>query len=186
MRDRATRNKIRKELGFYLEERTRELVAQGMDPEEAAREAEAAFGDVRRIEDETMREAELGMIKREGRGWAMETWVGDIRMAFKGLQRNPTFALAVVLLLATGIAATTTVFAVVDAVVIRPLPYPEPEELIYLDNGAHAPVDFVIWESEISSIRIWGGVWNREADLTGEGPEQVPQDPEEGTGESHG
>ncbi|MCZ6689108.1 MAG: ABC transporter permease, partial [Planctomycetota bacterium] len=118
----------------------------------------------------TMREAELGMIKREGRGWAMETWVGAIRMAFKGLQRNPTFALAVELLLATGIAATTTVFAVVDAVVIRALPYPEPEELIYLDNGAHARVDFVIWESEISSIRIWGGVWNREADLTGEGP----------------
>ena len=170
MRDRATRNKIRKELGFYLEERTRELVAQGMDPEEAAREAEAAFGDVRRIEDETMREAELGMIKREGRVWAMETWVGDIRMAFKGLQRHPTFALAVVLLLATGIAATTTVFAVVDAVVIRALPYPEPEELIYLDNGAHAPVDFVIWESEISSIRTWGGVLNYEADLTGEGP----------------
>ena len=170
MRDRATRNKIRKELGFYLEERTRELVAQGMDPEEAAREAEAAFGDVRRIESEMMREAELGMTKREGRVWTMETWVGDIRMAFKGLQRHPTFALAVVLLLATGIAATTTVFAVVDAVVIRALPYPEPEELIYLDNGAHARVDFVIWESEISSIRIWGGVWYDVADLTGDGP----------------
>ncbi len=172
MRDRATRNKIRKELGFYLEERTRELVAQGMEPEEAAREAEAAFGDVRRIEDETMREAELGMTKREGRVWAMETWVGDIRMAFKGLQRNPTFAVGVVLLLATGIAATTTVFAIVDAVVIRALPYPEPEELIYLvsDIGAHARVDFVIYESEISSIRTWGGVFNFDSDLTGEGP----------------
>ncbi len=110
MRKRAARQLIRQELRFYLEERTREFVAQGMDPESAARAAEKAFGDMRRIEGEMMREAELAAAKREGRGWAMETWVSDIRMALRGLQRNPGFAMGVILLLATGIAAATTVF----------------------------------------------------------------------------
>ncbi len=57
MRDRATRRKIQKELCFYLEERTRELVAQGMVPESAARVAEAAFGDVGRLDSEILRDA---------------------------------------------------------------------------------------------------------------------------------
>ena len=107
---------------------------------------------------------------REGMGWGMEAWISDIRMAFRGLRRNPTFSVGVVLLLATGIAATTTVFAVVDAVAIRPLAYPEPEELVYVGNPAHSAADFVIWEAEISTIRTWGGPWTGEADLTEEGP----------------
>ena len=78
MRDRATRQQVRKELRFYLEERTRELVEQGMDPESAARAAEAAFGDVRRIEGEMMREAELAGAGREGRAWTTSTrWRRD-------------------------------------------------------------------------------------------------------------
>ena len=66
-----------------------------------------------------------GATRRGGRGWGMGAWISDMRMALRGLRRNPTFSLGVVLLLATGIAATTTVFAVVDAVAIRPLAYPE-------------------------------------------------------------
>ena len=150
MKKRATRHQIREELRFYLEARAREFVAQGMDPESAARAAEAAFGDVRRIEGEMMREAELAAAKREGRGWAMATWASDIRMALRGLRRNPGFAVGVILLLATGIAATTTVFAVVDAVAIRTLPYPEPEDLVYIGDPAHSAADFAICAKDCS------------------------------------
>ena len=54
----------------------------------------------------------------------------DLRHSLRGLQRRPTFALAVVLTLALGIGATTAIFSVVNAVVIKPLPYPEPDAIV--------------------------------------------------------
>ena len=116
MRDGPTRKEIREELRFYLDERARELVEQGMGADEAARAAEGAFGDVSRIEDEILREAEAAVMKRD-RTWAIERWLLDVAMAFRSLRRNPAFAVWVIILLATGIAASTTVFSVVDAVV---------------------------------------------------------------------
>ncbi len=54
----------------------------------------------------------------------------DLRHTLRGLRRRPTFTLAVVLTLALGIGATTAIFSVVNAVVIKPLPYPEPEAIV--------------------------------------------------------
>ena len=96
----------------------------------------------------------------------------DIRYAFRSLWRQPAFALTVTLLIAAGIGAATTVFSVVDGVLLRRLPYPEPDRLVYLSNGSHPPVEFREWEREITTVGDWGGIWTEAADLTGDGPPQ--------------
>ena len=149
---RPTRRDVEEELRFHLEERAREYEAHGMSPNEAAAAARAAFGDVRRIEDELLREAGLrsaGHGSPSGPG----AWSEDVRAGLRALRRSPRFTLGVALLLATGIGATTAVFAVVDAVVIRPLPYPDPDRLVELEQGAHSPADFVIWTGSPIDLR---------------------------------
>ena len=96
----------------------------------------------------------------------------DIRYALRSLRGRPAFAATVVLLLGAGIGAATTVFSVVDGVLLRRLPYPEPHELVYLSNASHPPVEFREWEREISAVSEWGAIWNEAADLSGDGPPQ--------------
>ncbi len=98
----------------------------------------------------------------------------DIKYAARSLAKRPGFAVTVVLLLATGIGAATAVFSVVDAVLLRQLPYPDPDRLVYLEEGAHPPADFADWEREVESIATWGGVFSDEVDITGaERPDRI-------------
>jgi len=96
----------------------------------------------------------------------------DIRYALRSLRTRPAFALTVTLLLGAGIGATNTVFSVVDGVLLRRLPYPEPERLVYLSHASHPPIEFQEWQRDISAVSEWGGIWTEEADLTGDGPPQ--------------
>jgi len=64
----------------------------------------------------------------------METLVGDLRHALRGLRRSPGFAAAAIAILALGLAATTAVFSVADAVLFRPLPYQRPQQLVVINE----------------------------------------------------
>ncbi len=98
----------------------------------------------------------------------------DLRYAMRTLARTPGFALMAIMILGVGIGATTTIFSVVDTVVLRPLPYPDPGELVYVDNGSHTVPDFIEWRDKIGSFSAIAGAWDGEADLTGEGtPERL-------------
>lgn len=98
----------------------------------------------------------------------------DLKYAHRSLAKRPGFAATVILLLATGIGAATAVFSVVDAVLLRQLPYPDPDRLVYLEEGAHAPADFADWEREVESIETWGGVFSDQTDITGtERPDRI-------------
>jgi hypothetical protein len=68
--------------------------------------------------------------------------LSDIKFALRGLRKNPTFAATVVVVLALGIGANTTIFSVVNSLLLRPLPYPEPSELITI-NHVYPSVDLV-------------------------------------------
>ena len=83
--------------------------------------ARRQFGNVALLQEDS----------RQAWGWArIEAWLADVKYAARGLRRNPAFAAVAVLTLALGIGATTAVFSVVHAVVLRPLPYANPERIV--------------------------------------------------------
>jgi putative ABC transport system permease protein len=129
---------IREEIRFYLEERTRELEAEGMSPDEARRVALDAFGDpekvvaeVSRTDDETTwEERRRGMYERTGR---------NVRVAVRGMGKRPGFAAVVIATVALGIGGVTAVFSVVNASLIRSLPFEDAEGLVFVQGAFDAP-----------------------------------------------
>ncbi len=109
------------ELRFHLEQRTDQLIAQGMDPEEARREALRRFGN-RTLVKESARDRDILI-------W-VETALQDIRYALRTLCRNPGFTATAILSLALGIGANTTIFSLIDALMLRMLPVRDPGRLV--------------------------------------------------------
>jgi putative ABC transport system permease protein len=113
-----------------------------------------------------------------------ETLLQDLRYGLRWLRRNPGFAAVAVVTLALGIGATTAIFTVVNAVLLRPLPYPHPEELVYVQKNLPPPFgginpyagnrEFVAWRNQsrtLSPIAAYMYSW---FNLTGGGePERV-------------
>ncbi len=119
---------VREELAHHLELRTRELVARGMDPAAAREEAR------RRVEQAHV-EAQLTRLGRQrNSAWARRDWLGEFRQdlafALRQCRRRPGFTFAAVLTLALGIGATTAIFSVVHAVVLKPYAYADPERVL--------------------------------------------------------
>jgi predicted permease len=119
------------ELRFHLEERIREFHERGMTREQAELEARRRFGDydtyrqeARHIDETTMRDRKraefLGTLRRELRHAAMTLW------------RSPSFSLIACVTLALGLGAATTIFTLLDRVVLRPLPYPNAERMVHI------------------------------------------------------
>ncbi len=124
---------VAEEVAFHLDMRTEELIEQGLTPEEARRQAEASFGDRGGIEQEC-REIAGPVVRRRQRSELLGSVLGDIRLAWRDLRRRPAFALTACLTLAVCIALNTAVFSVVYSVLLKPLPYPEPDRLVTLFN----------------------------------------------------
>lgn len=114
-------DEIAEEMRAHIFMRTEENIRRGMTPEDARREAERRFGRFDRIKEQ-------GYEVRGGR-WLEATWQ-DLRYGLRVMKRRPGFAGTVVATLALGIGATVTIFSVVDTVVIRPLPYDDPDRLV--------------------------------------------------------
>jgi len=115
----------------HIAERTDEFVEGGMPRAQAEVAARREFGNVTLTQERS----------REAWQWpALESILADLKFAFRRLRKSPGFAVTVLLTLAIGIGANTTVFSVVNGVLLKPLPYPEPERLITLRlNAPGAP-----------------------------------------------
>jgi predicted permease len=93
----------------------------------------------------------------------------DVRFAARSFLRRPGFSLTAVAILGLGIGATAAIFSVVDGVVLKRLPYPDPERLVYLDHGSHTVPDFQMWRERASAFERIVAVWPRQLDMLGDG-----------------
>ena len=111
----------------------------------------------------------------------METLWQDLKYGARQLARSPGFTAVAVLTLALGIGATTAIFSVVNAVLLRPLPYPEPERLVLLFStftregdvvrGGSALPDYREWRDQCTAFDALGGFYYSDFNLTGAGGE---------------
>ncbi len=111
------------ELRFHLDMEKEYLMRMGLSETDARRRAQREVGGVERYRDES----------RDARGvGAIEDLVRDLKVGTRSLRRAPGFALVSIFTVALGIGATTAVFSIIDGVLLRPLPYPNPHELVRL------------------------------------------------------
>jgi putative ABC transport system permease protein len=107
------------------------------------------------------------------RGNTVESLIQDVRYAVRSFAKRPGFSLTVIAIVGLGIGATTAIFSVVDGVLLKRLPYPDPHELVFFGNPAH-PVPLMLdWRDRTNSFASMAGVWDREVDLTGDGEPQT-------------
>ncbi|MGE5245297.1 MAG: ADOP family duplicated permease [Betaproteobacteria bacterium] len=114
---------LERELRFHEDQSVADLVARGVRPDEARRQARLALGGPEQVKEECRDE--------RGTRW-LEDLLQDMRYAVRALRRMPGFAAVAVLVLAVGNGATTVMFTVIDSVLLRPLSFPEPERLLTL------------------------------------------------------
>src|SRR5512146_1914563 len=112
----------------------------------------------------------------------MTTLLQDLRFALRQLRRTPVFTIIAVLTLALGIGANSAIFSVVNAVLLRPLPYKDPERLVLLsERTPRFPIlsvsyeNYRDWRDQSRSFEAVGAVRNLSMTLTGQGePERLP------------
>jgi predicted permease len=164
---------IEEELRVHVEMETETNIKRGLQPDAARAAAMKSFGN-------TGRNTELGYDIRGG-GWLEALWQ-DLRYGARMLTKQPGFTLIAVLTLSLGIGANTAIFSLVNAVLLRPFPYKEPERLVILRErvsvgGGFSPSypNFVDWRAQNTVFDAISAVRQNESfNLTGAGePERV-------------
>ena len=129
---------VDEEFAFHLEGRVEELMGEGMSREQAYAEARRRFGDVDQYRRQTAAYDQESLRHRD-RIELLDSLRREARQAARALLRSPVFTIIALVTLAVGVSATTAVYAIVDAVVLRPLPYPEPERLVSVMHPTTIP-----------------------------------------------
>lgn len=149
-------------------------IARGETPVEAARNARREFGNKLLVKEVT----------RDTWGWVpLEQFVQDVRYACRMLLRAPGFALVSVVTLALGIGANTVMFSVVNALLLRPLPYSDSQQLVLVQTvdavrrgpSGTSPPDFYAYRAKTQTLDHLEAFYLRPFNLTGrQDPERIP------------
>ena len=155
VRKRRLERDLDAEVLAHLEMAEIDAIAAGMSPEEARRAARRSFGGIEQMKEE----------HRDSRSvrW-IETLLRDLRYGLSSLAREPGFTIVAVGVLALGIGANTAMFSLVDAVLLKPLPFPEPDRIVRLweaprpgaSNATSTP-DFLDWRRLNNAFEAMGG-----------------------------
>lgn len=180
------RTELDEELRFHIDARAEELVSAGLSIEDAREQAEREFGDMEEAREYIARlDEETEQVRR--RRLLMDEFRQDVVYAARRLRTSKLFAITAIVTLALGIGANTAIFSMVRGVLLRPLPFPEPDQLYRVwsantqTGSPHVPVsspDLEDWRAQRQNIADVGGYWFADegsgVDLTGAGePERL-------------
>ncbi len=163
---------LNRELRFHVTERIEELQAAGMSAEQAARMARQQFGN---YTAQVERTRDMDISER------LEAMVRNLRLAARALAKSPGFAATVVLTLALGIGANSAVFSAIDAVLLRPLPFPNGDQLVSVEQIVPksplpllSPTRLEDWNRMNHTFQAISGYYTQDdSELSGELPEKL-------------
>lgn len=157
------------ELRFHIEQQTAANIAAGIQPEEARRRASLQFGAVEGVKEDC---------REQRSGFWLETLVADARYALRVMRKNPGFVAIAILTLALGIGANTAIFSVVYAVLLKPLPFTNPQQLVVVfaakpregvpKTGTSFP-NFEEWRAQNTVFSELAGNQEHDLNVTGRG-----------------
>lgn len=159
---------LARELRYHIDRRIAELMQSGLSGVEARRRAALEFGGVDRVQEEV----------RDTWTWRwLDHLVRDVRYALRTFRRGPGFTAVTILSLALGIGGTAAVFSLINAVLLKPLPYREPAGLVVIGEenarGSVAPVNYGVLTSHNEAFASIAAITGYSATLNGDRPEKI-------------
>ena len=176
---RNIRSDIEDEIEFHVEARARELVDDGWSPRAAEEEAQRLFGDRDSILTECQ-QIDTRFEQRRKMFAHFATIAADVHYALRGFKRTPALTIVTLLTLAVGLGSTAAIFSVMNAVLLRPLPYAEPERLVQIVENvpagegfggvaqrrtAMSASDFIWWRENSTTLSHFAMMWTESRTL---------------------
>ena len=166
-RRRNLANELQQEMDAHLQFLIDESLERGMPPEEARAAARRRFGNAATVREQSYQSWQFP---------TFESLLQDLRYAARGIWRAPVFSLIVILTLAVGVGANTAIFSAVYAVLLKPLPFPSGERLVWLGESSAKSsgisvtwINFEHWRMENHSFESMAGFQKADLTLTGRG-----------------